>query len=417
MIVDANPRAVLPGEGGVLEVVNALQMLDYKFHTSQQLDKPVNDAAKNRLFFSDEALYAAAPELAPPQSTPRKKTPLNQAASQPPMPEPAPSPPPPKRNLIEAMTAAMNAPAKPPAKRAVKLHAYRAEGFSRDNPDIAVFMIVDVEHRYDAAQVAEKIARPEYCFNGAAIPIDGRAVPDVARNRLFFSNAEFTAVPLGVAQTPTAPTPKSPSKPAPTPLKSIVPSKENAPVTVTEAEFSGLQRAFEHFNTELFDGTLPNLAIRLQCKANSAGHYGPNRLTYRVDGSSENELSLNPDCFVDESDEQACQTLVHEMCHHWQKFFGTYPSKGYHDKQWAAKMKAIGLQPSSTGKPGGRETGSKMSDYIIAGGPFTRRSPSSRPPDGCSLRNRRVVPPPRSATRFQDQVLLSELRSERLGQA
>jgi hypothetical protein len=33
-------------------------------------------------------------------------------------------------------------------------------------------------------------------------------------------------------------------------------------------------------------------------------------------------------------------------------------------------MKSIGLQPSSTGMPGGKETGQHMSDYIIAGDAF-----------------------------------------------
>jgi hypothetical protein len=35
-------------------------------------------------------------------------------------------------------------------------------------------------------------------------------------------------------------------------------------------------------------------------------------------------------------------------------------------------MKSVGLQPSSTGMVGGKETGQRMSDYIIPGGPFTK---------------------------------------------
>jgi hypothetical protein len=35
-------------------------------------------------------------------------------------------------------------------------------------------------------------------------------------------------------------------------------------------------------------------------------------------------------------------------------------------------MKSIGLQPSSTGMVGGKETGQKMMDYIILDGPFTK---------------------------------------------
>ena len=42
--------------------------------------------------------------------------------------------------------------------------------------------------------------------------------------------------------------------------------------------------------------------------------------------------------------------------------------RGYHNKEWAAKMKAIGLQPSNTGMVGGKETGQQMMDYIIPDG-------------------------------------------------
>ena len=35
-------------------------------------------------------------------------------------------------------------------------------------------------------------------------------------------------------------------------------------------------------------------------------------------------------------------------------------------------MKMVGLQPSNTGAVGGRETGSQMSHYILAGGAFAK---------------------------------------------
>ena len=35
-------------------------------------------------------------------------------------------------------------------------------------------------------------------------------------------------------------------------------------------------------------------------------------------------------------------------------------------------MKAVGLIPSDTGQPGGKETGQKVSHYIETGGPFDR---------------------------------------------
>ena len=54
----------------------------------------------------------------------------------------------------------------------------------------------------------------------------------------------------------------------------------------------------------------------------------------------------------------------------WQHHCGK-PGRGrYHNREWAARMKTIGLYPSSTGKEDGRETGDCMSHYIVPGGPF-----------------------------------------------
>ena len=45
--------------------------------------------------------------------------------------------------------------------------------------------------------------------------------------------------------------------------------------------------------------------------------------------------------------------LAHEMCHVWQQTRAKAPRRGYHDRQWAGKMREVGLQPSSTGEEGG----------------------------------------------------------------
>ncbi len=66
------------------------------------------------------------------------------------------------------------------------------------------------------------------------------------------------------------------------------------------------------------------------------------------------------------------QTMAHEMVHAVQLHKGK-PGKGnYHNRQFSDWMKSIGLQTSQTGKPGGAEIGTGMSDYIISGGPFDR---------------------------------------------
>jgi hypothetical protein len=41
-------------------------------------------------------------------------------------------------------------------------------------------------------------------------------------------------------------------------------------------------------------------------------------------------------------------------------------------RQWAAKMKEIGLQAGDTGHVGGKETGQSVSHYIIHGAPYAK---------------------------------------------
>ena len=72
------------------------------------------------------------------------------------------------------------------------------------------------------------------------------------------------------------------------------------------------------------------------------------------------EIALNPSHFRDRSTEQSLSTLVHEMTHLEQHHFGKPSRAGYHNKQWAGMMKAVGLIPSDTGAPGGKEVGQKV---------------------------------------------------------
>jgi SprT-like family len=143
------------------------------------------------------------------------------------------------------------------------------------------------------------------------------------------------------------------------------------PIAITPIEYGGLQEAFDHFNATLFDSKLPDVFITYQRRAHSYGYFSPDRFSGRVGEWGKHELALNPDGFIGHTDEQIVRTLVHEMVHVWQHALGKPPARGYHNKEWAAKMKAIGLQPSSTGMVGGKETGQQMMDYIIPDGPFT----------------------------------------------
>ncbi len=89
------------------------------------------------------------------------------------------------------------------------------------------------------------------------------------------------------------------------------------------------------------------------------------------------EISLTPTTLY-RTPQEIFSTLVHEMCHLWQWDFGNPSRNGYHNKEWAAKMREVGLIPSDTGQLGGKETGQKMTHYIEWEGrcqqAFNRRS-------------------------------------------
>jgi hypothetical protein len=149
-------------------------------------------------------------------------------------------------------------------------------------------------------------------------------------------------------------------------------SQERSPIGITTVEYGRLQVAYDHFNKTLFEGRLPDLFITYQRHAHSRGYFSPDRFSPRWGTLGQHELALNPDAFIDRTDEQIASTLLHEMVHVEQHVFGKPGARGYHNKQWAARMKALGLQPSSTGAVGGKETGQHMSHYILPGGPFSQ---------------------------------------------
>jgi predicted SprT family Zn-dependent metalloprotease len=137
----------------------------------------------------------------------------------------------------------------------------------------------------------------------------------------------------------------------------------------TEAAYSRLQAAYDEMNRALFQRELPSCLMTWQRGKAFVGYFSPDRFKHRQqEGTRTHEIALNPDCF--RSDIEVMQTLVHEMVHLWQHVAGKPSQRTYHNKEWAAKMEAVGLMPSSTGQPGGARTGQKMSDYPIAGGPF-----------------------------------------------
>lgn len=133
-------------------------------------------------------------------------------------------------------------------------------------------------------------------------------------------------------------------------------------------QYAALQQAFEYFNRKLFADELSECFITLHRKRNARGfhwsdaYHGPNDTIL-------NEIALNPAVF-DRSDLDILSTLVHEMCHQWQAEYGKPSRNGYHNKEFANKMKSVGLKPTHNGKLDGKETGQNMTHIILENGYF-----------------------------------------------
>ena len=170
-------------------------------------------------------------------------------------------------------------------------------------------------------------------------------------------------------------------------LHSLLPRTDGEPVGVENASwiaqsslagsptkevYDPLQRAFDHFNAQLFDGQIPRCLLTIQRNgARVYGYYSPYRFVGRAAQTCD-EIAMNPMYFACRPKAEVLATLVHEMVHAWQQHFGK-PGRGrYHNAEWASKMKSVGLYPSATGAPGGEETGDSMSHYIVSDGRYHR---------------------------------------------
>ena len=130
-----------------------------------------------------------------------------------------------------------------------------------------------------------------------------------------------------------------------------------------------LQQAHAYFNLALFHGKLPKCTISIQRKANSVGYYSHKRFISDT-GLYTDEIALNPEYFGVLPIIDTLATLVHEMVHQWQQYYGTVGRRAYHNREWADKMESIGLMPSDTHQPGGKRTGEHMGHYILEDGLF-----------------------------------------------
>lgn len=153
----------------------------------------------------------------------------------------------------------------------------------------------------------------------------------------------------------------------------------------TARTYTGLTDAYDFFNERLFGGKLPPCLITMQRKNKAYGYFAGGRFGTRNGAEVTDEIALNPTHFAGRTTEATLSTLVHEMTHLEQEHFGKPSRTGYHNKEWAQLMRAVGLIPSDTGAPGGKETGQKVSHYIEAGGRFETACAELTGPKGFTL--------------------------------
>jgi SprT-like family len=136
--------------------------------------------------------------------------------------------------------------------------------------------------------------------------------------------------------------------------------------------YSCLEQIGNHFNRHLFDGNLPPILFTLGGNMKMLGHFRYANWSTGKDDVS--EIILNADLFAYRAWIDLFKTVVHQQCHLYQCANESSSRPTYHNRRWAASMKDRGLIPSSTGKPGGAETGQMMGEYINAKGSFLKHS-------------------------------------------
>jgi predicted SprT family Zn-dependent metalloprotease len=129
----------------------------------------------------------------------------------------------------------------------------------------------------------------------------------------------------------------------------------------TVAQTTAYQALFDHFNVRLFGGQLSHVVLNFSRHARAYGFFAPDRWHAPGEKVRTHEISLNPSHLSVRTLRETAGTLVHEMVHAWDQDHGKPGRGGYHGKSWARKMRAA---------PGGKETGQRVSHYIVEGGPF-----------------------------------------------
>jgi len=143
---------------------------------------------------------------------------------------------------------------------------------------------------------------------------------------------------------------------------------------LTTRQFQTLDDLYAFYNVQLFGASLPECIVNLSRRPRSRGFFVPNLWVAVYEENHQDhshEISLNPDYLLRPPIDWH-STFVHEMVHLWQHEFGKPARAYFHNREWVNKMEAIGLIPSDTGKPGGKQIGQSISHYIDPAGLFQK---------------------------------------------
>ncbi len=139
----------------------------------------------------------------------------------------------------------------------------------------------------------------------------------------------------------------------------------------TKETYDSLTTAYDFFNAELFEGRLPHCLITMQRGNRFQGYFCGDRFSTKGNDVTD-EIAMNPTYLKVNSTEESLAVLVHEMTHLEQHHFGKPSRTGYHNLGWSKLMLRVGLIPSDTFKPGGKQTGQKVGHYIEPNGLFEK---------------------------------------------
>lgn len=142
--------------------------------------------------------------------------------------------------------------------------------------------------------------------------------------------------------------------------------------------YQELTKYFEKFN-DMFEECLGNrlelddIIFTLQRKNKILGYFAHKNFESQ-DGLFKHEISLNPEYFTVKPKIEVLRVFCQELLQLYRVEHGDPETLkiGFYDEEWGEFMMCVGLMPSRTGKPDGKETGKKMSSYILPDGAFIK---------------------------------------------